>query len=195
MKMSTNNLLFKSALIYLTLTNSLQLFACEQKDDIWLEASIAIRKGDIEAFDCYSSLVEINSHDPADIWEKTLLLLAAEHDQVLMISKLLAKGADINFRNTLNKSPLRVAIKGGANDAAAFLILSGAEFDMPDELGRTMLYWAIINDNVDITNLLIERKANKMQIIRYADGDKNLTEIALERGNQTIIRLMKNGEN
>jgi ankyrin repeat protein len=162
---------------------------CADIADPWLELAVAVQTGDDERFACSIEQVDVNGYDPTDIWENTPLHIAAIYDQPAMARRLIDAGADLNRQNAAGKSPLRVAIDEHANDTAAMLIFSSADLEVPDEAGRTMLFWSVARDNVSIATLLVEQGANREQTFNVNGRTETLSQYARRRGNREIVSL------
>lgn len=153
---------------------------CIPQPDPWLSLAIAIQKDQIDSLDCFVSAAMLNGADPTDLKEQTPLHLAANFNRPRVIYYLLQRGALIDNKNFLDKTPLVQAIESGSDDAAAVLILNGADLEQADKQGRTALFWSVIYKNVALTNLLSQRGANpdqQVSIYSYSPGANRHTTI------------------
>lgn len=167
--------------------------SCEKPKDLWLDLTVAIRKGELSIFDCFGRFVDLDSHDPLDIWEKTPLHIAVEFNQMAIAKSLLERGANVNSINAIDEMPLKLAVKKGWNDMSAFLVFNGADVENPDSLGRSILFWAISKENVSMIKLLIDHNANLMQDVHVSDQLISLQDYASQKGNKLINELLING--
>lgn len=65
----------------------------------------------------------------------------------LVTMLLLKRGANINARNHLSKTPLLLAVENGFEEIAEFLIKKGANINVSDSKGNTALHLAARNCN------------------------------------------------
>lgn len=94
---------------------------------------------------------------------KTLLMLIASRNsqhQILKFSleKLVASP---NLQDRQGKTALHYAVMAGDIFFVNILLLHGALIDMQDHEGKTPLYYSVENNHVPITDLLIDKGANK----------------------------------
>lgn len=164
---------------------------CPSSADPWLDLAVAIRTGDDAAFDCNLGQVDVNGHDPSDLWENTPLHVAAKFDQAAFARRLVRDGADVDRPNAADATPLRVAIKSDASDTAAVLVFSGADIEAPDAQGRTMLFWAIAAGNVPLTRLLLERGADRTRMLDLLNGQRTIEAFALEQEDPKLRSLFE----
>ena len=80
--------------------------------------------------------------DQRDELEGTLLMAAADDNDVDTVALLLAYGADPSARNTSGETPFSYACANGSFDAARLLCAAGAEINSVDTDGGTPLDWA-----------------------------------------------------
>lgn len=163
---------------------------CTAPEDPWLVASVAAREGDRAELACWLRFVDKDGHDPADIWENTLLHIAAAAGQVNTVALLVQHGAGVNRRNATGATPLKAALKAGQPDTAAFLVFHGADIESPDEAGRTMLFWAVAGSDVAMVRLLLEHGANPDAALNIDGGPATLRDYAATRDHERIIELM-----
>lgn len=168
---------------------------CTPQRDPWLSLAIAMQKDQIESLDCLISSAMLNGSDPSDIKEQTPLHMAANFNRPRVVYYLLQRGAFVDNKNFLDKTPLVQAIESGSDDAAAVLILNGATLEQTDAQGRTALFWSVIHKNVAVTNLLLLRGANPdQQVSIYSPrGDRHTTIRALgKKSKNSAIRSLFN---
>jgi len=88
-----------------------------------------------------------------------------------IVSLLLANGADVNAKNSYNRTPLHMAAQFGYLDMAELLIANGADVNAKDNGGTTPLFVAAMENHKDIENLLIAKDAKVDIFIASAMGD------------------------
>jgi ankyrin repeat protein len=106
--------------------------------------------------------ININIQDPEGY---NALMYAIHQLQLSIVNKLLKKDADVNLINAAHHTALLESILTEGNPELACLIVeallnSGADIELQDEEGRTVLTHAILNGRVHIAQLLIKRGAN-----------------------------------
>ena len=119
----------------------------------------------------------------------TLLEHAACHDSVDSIKTLLAKGADVNFKNQ-GSTALHIATSNYSENFTSVeaLLKGGADVNSPDGAGRAPLHLAISNGHHKSVNLLLEAKAD----IHLRDNAGNTPlHYAAESANIDAARLLK----
>lgn len=78
----------------------------------------------------------------------TALHHAARHGRAANISKLAAKGADIEARDSWLTTPLMTAAHGGHEEALEQLLKLKASIVAEDAMGRGALHYAVVRDNL-----------------------------------------------
>jgi ankyrin repeat protein len=76
------------------------------------------------------------------------------------IENILKRGADINFKNDHNRTPLMVAIARERNKIARYLVKNGADINHQDNEGVTPLMLAGKMNSFEMLQLLIEAGAD-----------------------------------
>ncbi|MEI0604084.1 ankyrin repeat domain-containing protein [Brachyspira alvinipulli] len=120
------------------------------------------------------------------------------------ISKLLADGGlegkiteMTNFGDKYiykDSTPLFLAVQFGYNDLAKELIKEGADVnaranDMETEDGIDMLYYAVRNNNVEMSKILIDKGLDKNRDYGY-EYSYYLTDIAIGNNNLDVLKLL-----
>ena len=67
---------------------------------------------------------------------------------------------DIDCTNARNNTPLHVAIEWGSVEVAKFLIDKGCIIDVPNDLGQTPFYFAVMHKRIDLCHLLLNKNVN-----------------------------------
>jgi ankyrin repeat protein len=74
---------------------------------------------------------------------------------------LLDRGADINFQNKYNRTPLFMAVFYGHVEYVRMLLKRGAKTNTHDTtFGNTPLHWAVRKGNIQVVRLLLEHGAD-----------------------------------
>ncbi len=68
------------------------------------------------------------------------------------------------------------------------LLAAGAEVDMPDLTGRTALFWAADNQNLELCQLLLQHKANPNA---YSSGGQPILVMPMMKGAHQIVDLLQ----
>ena len=148
----------------------------------------AAQFGNIEAFKHY--LKKGGNINMRSISGHTALLIASKYANQEMISFLIDNGADINATLDTLESPLHWAVASRDPLKVELLIKKGARFNWQDNLGLTPLHWSVSRDLLEIAKILIDHGAD---INIHADDGKTITEIALDKQNEKMLELLKNG--
>ena len=127
------------------------------------------------------------------------------------VGLLLSKGANVNARSKLGRTPLLIAAAyDGAIEAARLLIEKGADVDVRDEGGMSVLEQAASSNHIELVRLLLARGANVNTVdgggftalmSAAGNGDRNaaVVKLLIEHGaaiNNTsgdTLEIVKNG--
>ncbi len=108
----------------------------------------------------------------AERWRgQTALMWAVAQNQPAMVKVLVAAGADVNARSTVNNwerqgtaagglTPLLFAAREGCLDCAKTLVEAGAELNLSDPENISPLLMAVMNTRFDLAAYLIKKGAN-----------------------------------
>ncbi|PTY40036.1 ankyrin repeat domain-containing protein [Brachyspira hampsonii] len=125
----------------------------------------------------------------APIYEISKLL--AEEGLEGKITEMTNFGDKYIFKDS---TPLFLAVQFGYNDLAKELIKEGADVnarvdDMETEGGMDMLYYAVRNNNPEMTKILIDKGLDKNRDYGY-EYSTYLTDIAIGNNNLDILKLL-----
>ncbi|XP_058064051.1 26S proteasome non-ATPase regulatory subunit 10-like [Anopheles bellator] len=132
-----------------------------------------------------------NQYDAEDDSKITPLILAAQGGHLNIVTKLVARGANINQRNARGHSALQYACSKGYIEIAEFLLDTGADVNILDHLNETPLHRAIVMGREAIVQLLLARGANMM--IANTAGNTPLHLACDENQKWCAIALLRRG--
>ncbi len=81
-------------------------------------------------------------------------------NSITLVKKLLAKGADVNAKDSNGYTPLFHSIKTGNDKVSKLLIEKGAKICIKSRYGFTVLHHSCIFGDIEITKLLIDKGAD-----------------------------------
>lgn len=175
-----------------TLVSADSEISCKVANDVWLDLIVSITENNTPEFICkLSQLSDINGFPAWDSWENRLLNYAAKYDRVDMIDLLLSRGADPEIANAAGKKPIHTAISAGAAGAAATLLRHVRDVEQPDYEGRTLLFWALSNENADMIQLLLSMGADINARFGTAENSLSILEYAAQNHIETLLRPIK----
>lgn len=108
------------------------------------------------------------------------------------VGELLRGGADPNFRNLDDRTPLMLAAFDGHGTAVEMLLEHGAEVDSRDPDGRTALMYAASGPFPETVRILLEHGADPLAV----DQEECFTALmfAASEGHAEVVRiLLENG--
>lgn len=119
------------------------------------------------------------------------IVLPCQNGDLRMVKLLIENGFEIEHREYLGFTPLRIAAFNGHFDIVRYLVEQGAEIDSKADDKATPLSHAAAKGHVDIVDFLIDEGADVN--IKDRDGDFPLG-LAAEEGHVEIVKLLlKNG--
>ena len=130
----------------------------------------------------------------ATLLGRTPLLVAASTSGTLETIRLLVqKGADVNAADNFGNTPLIAAARGDNAEAAKLFIEKGASVNAESKSGdiATALMGAALNANLDLTRLLLARKANINAISADSEGKVKNGPVAF--GKATALHMAVSG--
>lgn len=124
---------------------------------------------------------------PVDPAIHARLRRAAVADDAAAVRDLLARGADIESRDEMSRTPLIGATKNGATDAARVLIDAGADVNAKDDLQDSAYLYAGAEGLDDILVMTLRHGADVGSLNRF--GGTALIP-ASEHGHVSTVRLL-----
>ena len=107
------------------------------------------------------------------------------------VAALLAKGADVNAKNSGGQTPLHWAAKFARQDIARLLLSNGADVNSRSTDGRTPLYTATLWNNTNIVELLLTKGADINA--KNEEGRTPLHNATIQENRHIIELLLANG--
>jgi len=149
----------------------------------------AIKEGNlnrvIELLDDHSEALEMDT--PFGSW----LHVAAERDQLPIVKELIKRGLDVNTRGgILEGNALHAAVSEGHFEMVKYLLDAGSEMDVSVS-ERNPLFAAILNDDAEIAQLLIDRGLDPHT--DYGD-DWNAINFAKRHGAAKCLKLLEKAQ-
>jgi uncharacterized protein len=120
--------------------------------------------------------------------KETQMIVAASTGDLSVLKKMIAEGADVNYKDTDGWSALTEATLTGQIEAVKILIDSHADVNMKHQKGWTALMVAAEKNQKQAAELLL--KAGADSNIRSDDG-ATAAMIAMKQGNNDLAELLK----
>jgi len=123
----------------------------------------------------------------------TLLHIAATRTEPIFIEALINRGADVNKRDSENKTPLHWVADGDLNPRIALMLVAkGADINAQDNKGNTLLHLAAKKGAIDLVLSLIEFGAdlNIKNNVNNTPKDSVVSNLSMYEA-LGIIRLIK----
>jgi hypothetical protein len=119
--------------------------------------------------------------------KNAMLFFAARDGNTAQVQRMLDSGANINYKDYNDNTPLLVAIKNNQMETATLLASRGADVNAQDGYGDTPLLVAIKKNRTEMAALLASRGANINVQDKYGDTPLNL---AIMNGQRDTARLL-----
>ncbi|MCR4623430.1 MAG: ankyrin repeat domain-containing protein [Alphaproteobacteria bacterium] len=144
---------------------------------------------DTENTDMVERLINMEADSNiADDKGNTPLMIAVNRGYNNVVKLLVESGADVTKLDANGNTILINAIKYKNNEIINFLLdQPSIKLNVKGQYGKTALYWAVDNNNLKITDKLIERGANYKII---DDKGNTLLMIAVQKGYDEIAKLL-----
>jgi ankyrin repeat protein len=118
---------------------------------------------------------------------------AARNGKLRLTQVLVKYGADVNRKNSLQKTPLHGALscwwRETAQKVSLFLLNHGADVNAVDTNGRTTLMYAVIYKRFDLAKLLVERGVDSKR--RNRDWKRAVDLIGHGKGSKALRKMLK----
>jgi ankyrin repeat protein len=131
------------------------------------------------------------SIEAPDDYGSTPIMMATYNKRRSMVSTLAGRGANLRAKSGLGKTVLHHAVMHGDLVLAAATLTAGVPVDVPDNEGYTPLHCAIVNNQVEAVDLLLQHGANpalRTSPAARAGADKSAFDFA-ERKEAVATRL------
>ncbi|XP_028131929.1 uncharacterized protein LOC114327487 [Diabrotica virgifera virgifera] len=169
-------------------TNIVQMIE-QIQSDLDEELLTAVQDGNLNKVE---GLVSQNANvNTTDIYSWTPLHWAAFKDRLEIARFLIEKGADINAadKGPYGKRPIHVAAENNNKDIIEFFLGKKAGINDTDKQGYTPLHYAAWRGRLEVTQLLVDRKANINAADTSTAGKKPI-HVAAENNNENIIGFL-----
>ena len=113
------------------------------------------------------------------------LHFACRHGLTEAVRLLIAKGANLEQRNSADLTPLQIAVFRGHLDIVQMLVTEGADVECTDKNGSTLLLWACEIGQNEAAKILLEGRA----VVNYSNGSSPLQQAA-QSGYLDFCRLL-----
>jgi len=101
---------------------------------------------------------------------------------------LIAKGADMESKDTAEQTPLHLSVRQGNRDIAELLILNDADVNARNKWGQTPLHLSAGQGRKDMVELLINKGADVNAKNKW---NRTPLDIAVDRGHTEIVELLR----
>jgi len=152
----------------------------------------AFENGNIDIAECLINNVEGIVVDLFCHNGNSILIYACLCGHLRMVKYLVNTYSDkgiVNAKGVKGKTPLMIASEYGHFTIAKYLIYHGATINASSHDGNTALIYAVMHDNTDIINLLLEHHPEIVNM-ENNEGETALT-IAAYNGNLPIIKILR----
>ncbi|XP_076316450.1 uncharacterized protein LOC143228881 isoform X3 [Tachypleus tridentatus] len=124
---------------------------------------------------------------------RTAAHCGAAKGQLETLKILGAKGGNLWMTNVRGDIPLHEAVQSGRKDLVLWLLsLKPRSVNAQNHNGRTALHIAVIGDNIEICNILLDYKANINAVLRTNNGQlMTPLDAALRRGNKSCAKYLQ----
>lgn len=134
----------------------------------------------------------VNAGNPNDLYCWTPLHKGAYKGSLAAVQLLIDAGADIEARDTWNKTALHLAAEMGGHKMTLLLLEHGAEVNVRNKNNQTALHYAARNSYASIVVLLLQYAidVNQEDIQPYQRAGMTAMDYALEHQYDDIVSLL-----
>jgi ankyrin repeat protein len=161
----------------------LELGVCPT-DEPWRIALLAVRSGDLKLL----RLLLQKTGGSSDERYSAPLMEAVLKGKIGMVRLLLENGTSADGGNRYHATACHAAVVTGARDILALLVHHGADLHIRDQHNRSILSYAIREEQFEMATLLIESGTNVNQPGTYGAPEALWT--AVEVGSVDIVRML-----
>jgi ankyrin repeat protein len=113
---------------------------------------------------------------------------AVQEGNEVVVKLLLEKGAELETKDSNNRTPLSWATENGHETIVKLLVEKGAKFETKDRYyGRTPLSWAAGNGHEAVVKLLLEKGA---ELETIDSNGRTPLSLAAGNGHETVVKLL-----
>ena len=138
---------------------------------LFLHATITNRR-DVIDFLLENKYADINETKTFDRYKDTALFIVASEGYTSLIEYLIAKGADVNYgcsnQSPVFATPIGTAVFSGHADALQLLYRAGADANIKNEDGCTLLITAVQQKHPMIIDFLLDESINTIEDLELA---------------------------
>ena len=138
----------------------------------------------------------LDVNKPYEFGGRTLLFAAVEGESPEAIKFLIKRGADVNFKDKYENTPLIHAANKASDGIVKLLLDQGARVGDTDKVGATALYRAVRHGSVGISKSLLDRGgkvnfqgANGNALLHVATRDNNAELVQLLLGRKAKVSV------
>ena len=144
------------------------------------EMTMALVRGDAAKV---KELLDAGEPVEAKQEDRTPLCIASMNGHASIIQLLVARGAQINYKDSKGQTPLMYAASNGKMEAVKALLEQKADIEATTQLGETALMGAVGHGYVDVAKFLVEKGAN---INAKMNNGRNVYVMGWERYNSAL---------
>ncbi|XP_008204936.2 putative ankyrin repeat protein RF_0381 [Nasonia vitripennis] len=119
--------------------------------------------------------------------QATLLHLAAGSGKLCRVKLLLQHGADLNAKDSKNKSVLHYAITCKNVAVTDYLVSAGADVNARDRQGLSVLHYAILSGSNEVIDILIQNGADLEAVDERGWSAMHIAVLVLSTGSNIFI--------